>query len=93
MLKNGKMLVKYKRKRNRVPIATIVAIGPGIVGWSICDKHDTFVKSVGIDIAFSRAQDLNRMSRREALEYYLNSPETLKNSIIDMYARSYAYFE
>ena len=50
------MLVKYLRDANRRPFGTIVALGPGKIGVSLCSPRDNFSKFLGIRIASGRAE-------------------------------------
>ena len=50
------MLVKHLRDADRVPFATVVAIGRDMVGVSICCPKDKFNKKRGIAIAQGRAE-------------------------------------
>lgn len=52
---NGQVLVQYKRKSNKQLKGVVVAIGAGIIGWSLCDNKDIFKKDKAIDIALRRA--------------------------------------
>lgn len=90
---NGKVLVEYKRDEHRNPCGVLVSIGPGIIGWSLCSKHDTFTKRQALNIALSRASKMEKASRTEKTEYYENMPYSLQQLAIKMIERSYAYFK
>lgn len=48
------MLVKYIRKNGK-PVACVVAIDAGAVGYSCCNPNDNFDKVIGRHIAIGRA--------------------------------------
>lgn len=49
------MLVRYIRDISNRPVACVVAVGPGLVGWSKCHKNDSFSKQRAREIAAGRA--------------------------------------
>ena len=78
----------------------LVAIGPGIIGWSLCNtgagcywKLDVFDKELGLHIALSRAEAVSKMSTIEKAEYYENIPSSLQEKFAEMVDRSYKYFQ
>ena len=78
----------------------LVAIGPGIVGWSLCNTNagyywekDVFDKKLGLHIALSRAETVSKMSGTEKIEYYENVPSSMQEKFAEMVDRSYKYFQ
>ena len=78
----------------------LVAIGPGIIGWSLCNSGakyywelDVFDKKLGLHIALSRAEAASKMSTIEKAEYYDNVPSSMQESFEEMLNRSYRYFQ
>lgn len=82
----------------------VVAIAPGIIGWSLCNKKghydknfnyhepDVFDKAVGIDLALKRAkiaEGLNPMARSA---FYSKIPFSLDELSDEMFLRSHKYF-
>lgn len=62
------MLVSYLRQNGK-PYACIVAVGPGMVGYSVCHHRDVFNKHRAREIAAGRARfpgliDSNEMAKR-----------------------------
>jgi hypothetical protein len=87
------MLVQYKRTKKGNPQGVVVAIAPGIIGWSLCNKKDRFLKEKAIDIAAKRALKalyLDPVSRSE--DYYTKIPFTLSELSLIMLERSEKYF-
>lgn len=82
----------------------LVAIGPGIVGWSMCkeptryfsdlyDDGDKFDKAIGMHIAFSRAIKAKELSTYDREMLYDNVPTTLQPAFAEMVDRSFKYFQ
>lgn len=78
----------------------LVAIGPGIIGWSLCNtgagcywKLDVFDKELGLHIALSRAEAVSKMSAVERTEYYDTVPSSIQEKFAEMVDRSYKYFQ
>ena len=71
----------------------IVSTGPGIIGWSLCDKKDTFDKAAGLNIALTRAKIAARLSLRDRESFYLKVPVTLLDEAEAMMDRSELYFK
>jgi len=90
---NGKVLIEYKRKSRRRPTATMVAIGPGIIGWSICDNRDTFNKKIGLRIALERANKAYEMDLDEFEDYLKAIPSTLQSLAAKIIDRSFLYYK
>ena len=89
----NKVLVQYERNSKRVPKGVIVAIGPGIVGWSLCNKKDTFVRAKGLNIALRRAASIQFATEESKDIFYEKCPETLEESVRKMINRSLIYFK
>ena len=83
----------------------IVAIGEGILGWSMCnttsgwtrlgDFHegDRFDKEKGISIALNRAKYVESLDEETRREYYgQNVPESLLELFVEMDERAVRYF-
>ena len=78
----------------------LVAIGPGIIGWSLCNtgseyywEKDVFDKELGLHIALSRAEAVSKMPVNERIEYYENVPSSMQEKFAEMVDRSYKYFQ
>ena len=77
----------------------LVAIGPGIIGWSLCNfsakywEKEVFDKKLGLHIALNRAEAASKMSTIEKAEYYDNVPSSMQESFEEMLNRSYRYFQ
>jgi hypothetical protein len=69
----------------------VVAIGPGIIGWSLCDKKDTFNKELGLDLALRRARIASNLSFRGRNSLYSKVPFTLNEIFLNMEVRSEKY--
>ena len=87
-------VLTYKKGKKK---GVLVAIGPGIVGWSKCNdawySNDIFDKKLGIHIALSRAAALPKMTLVEKSEYYDSVPRSLQNDFAKMVERSFRYFQ
>ena len=77
-----------------------MAIGPGIIGWSLCNtgsgyywEKDVFDKELGLHIALSRAEAVSKMPVNERIEYYENVPSSMQEKFAEMVDRSYKYFQ
>lgn len=71
----------------------VVAIGNGIIGWSMCDPADVFSKTKGIHIALERANYASTLSVDELTEFYSKVPQSLEVIAIEMLQRSFSYFK
>ena len=80
----------------------LVAIGPGIVGWSLCKDSwsprsyvgpDDFNQQIGMHIALNRALAVQEMGLVEKAEFAAKVPETLKKDYTEMIFRSFRYFK
>lgn len=89
----GKVLVQYLRNSKRQPKGVVVAIGAGIVGWSLCSKHDTYNREHGLMIAHRRAVKARVLTTKELIEYYEKSPDSIKELIGIVGERSFVYFK
>lgn len=58
----NKVILEYYRDSKGNPQGVVVAIGPGILGWSLCSKFDTFTKEQGKNIALHRAVKARNLS-------------------------------
>lgn len=90
-------VLTYKKGEKK---GVLVAIGPGIIGWSLCNnnaefywKRDVFDKELGLHIALSRAEAVSKMSVNERIEYYENVPSSMQEKFAEMADRSYKYFQ
>ena len=86
----------------------LVAIGPGIIGWSLCNtkEHDleiipgveitvpgdVFDKEKGLSIALMRADIASTLSSKERKSFYQKVPFTLSNLFESVDERSERYF-
>ncbi len=55
MSKTRKMLIQHVRDANRIPFATIVALSPTQISFTICSHKDRFNKKFGTNVAAKRA--------------------------------------
>ena len=78
----------------KTAIGVVVAIGPSIMGWSLCDKKDTFNKAKALELALLRA-DVVACIPEEALEdFYLHAvPFSLGDLLLRVNERSLKYFK
>lgn len=70
-------------------IGVIVAIGPGEIGWSLCNPLDKFDKKYGKQVAVARAEGY----RENYEELLAKAPEKIREEIKCMYNRSLNYFK
>ena len=77
----------------------VVAIAPGIIGWSLCNTKDTwfnkadvFNKKVGISMALKRAQIAQGLSSEGRASFYQKIPFSIAELAESMHARSFQYF-
>lgn len=89
----NKVLVEYERDSNRVPKGIVVAIAPGIVGWALCNKKDTFNKAHGLNIALRRALAVKFEDKAIQEKYYEKCPFTLQALLQKMIDRSKIYYK
>lgn len=93
-MNNENVLIEYKRKGHRVPVGVVIAIGPNILGWSLCNKRDVFTKRMAVEMALNRAKFVTTLSNEEKQEYYqITLPQTLKKLGNKMIERSYKYYK
>lgn len=90
---NGKVLVEYKRDKNRTPYGVVVAIGPDMVGWSLCNKKDKFTKAEGLHFALYRALAIKECTVNYKIRAYEDCPTTLRKQFDRMIERSLLYFK
>ncbi|HDZ26826.1 MAG TPA: hypothetical protein ENH65_10005 [Candidatus Aminicenantes bacterium] len=62
------MRVKLLKDKRNQPIGCVVVLSGGQMGWSLCNKKDFFVESLGIEIAAGRALCGTRMDTPNKLE-------------------------
>lgn len=70
----------------------VVAIGPNIIGWSLCDKKDKFDIEFGINLALKRAKIAETLSFRNRGRFYSTIPTTMLEEFKRMDDRSEKYF-
>ena len=70
------------------PRGVMMALENGIIGWSLCNKLDTFNREKGLDIAYRRA-----LKSMEDPEYDLKVPQSLQNLAEEMLCRSSIYYK
>lgn len=90
------MLVSYVRDANRVPYATIVAVGPGKVGVAICNpKKDRFEKTEGRDRAAGRASTWGPLATNVHVSSLLDMDRRheVRRAVDAMRERSRKYFQ
>lgn len=71
----------------------VVAIGNGIIGWSLCNSEDEFDKAKGLDLALKRAKIAAQLNYRERRSFYQKVPFSLKELFDTMDIRSQKYFQ
>lgn len=82
----------------------LVAIGPGIIGWSLCNvkpgwtngiyhEGDKFDKAKGIDLALRRAKIAQSLDLFGKTSFYQKVPFTLQEEFDKMIDRSFSYFQ
>lgn len=59
---DNKVILEYYRDNQGNPRGVVVAIGPGIIGWSLCSKYDVFTKEQAKNIALHRAVKAQTLS-------------------------------
>lgn len=74
-------------------IGVVVAIGDGILGWSLCNSKDEFDKEKGLSIALSRAHYAGSLSIRGREELYQKVPFSMEKLFSKMSERSSRYFK
>ena len=89
------VLIEYKRDLKGNYKGVVVAIGPDIIGWSLCNPKDTFEKRVGLSLALGRAikAALMPLTDTKRLAFYETCPFTLNDIFDRMTVRSVAYFQ
>ena len=76
------------------PYGVVVAIGPSIMGWSLCNKLDKFDKSKALELAINRAKLISYVDSFDLENLYTNEvPFTLSDLILKMNDRSIKYFK
>ena len=70
----------------------VVAIGPNIIGWALCDKKDKFSYEFGMDLALRRALIAQKLSYRNRGNFYATIPTTMLEYFKRMDDRSEKYF-
>lgn len=118
--KPDKLVAKINMKKdvdgNPVPVpclevkkgekkGVLVAIGPGIIGWSKCNTSegynaygeyhyaDDFDRARGLDIALGRAQRAALLDPTEREMFYSKVPHSMEEAFEEIKGRSYAYFQ
>lgn len=71
----------------------VVAIAPGIIGWSLCSKKDSFDREKGIGIALGRALTALAMDDNDREDFYMEVPDSLVDIFNDMIERAEKYFQ
>lgn len=74
-------------------LGVVVAIAPGIIGWSLCKKQDKFNKEKAIHIALGRALVAENSFTLEREKFYKNIPFSLRPLADDMKLRSEKYYK
>lgn len=88
-----KVLVEYKRNKKGNPIGVVVAIGADQLGWSLCNKKDTFSKAYGMNIALRRAISVKDSTIAYRIKTYEKCPFTLEEQFERVLNRSLLYFK
>jgi len=74
------------------PIGVVIAIAPGVIGWSLCNNDDVFSKEKAIDLALSRAFLAENMNHEVRNKFYAKIPRSLDKLFAKMDERSQLYF-
>lgn len=92
------MLVEHVRDEFHNPVATVVAIGPGRLGVSVCNPKDRFNKRMGVKIAAGRAAinvGIDLPNNRYVLVFDTYEPlsDVVESAINRMHTRSLKYYK
>ena len=87
------VLIEYKRKGFKRVSGIMVAIGPGIIGWSLCRYPDVFNKQKGFEIALGRAKRAAELALEDGGSYYEKIPFSMIDLAEKMRDRSIKYFK
>ena len=83
--------------QSKKPYGIVIATGPSIIGWALCDKHDKFNKKEALKIALIRADMVSNFEflASDLLEdFYQNAiPFSLSELAERMNERSIKYFQ
>lgn len=74
-------------------VGVVVAIGDGVLGWSLCNSKDEFDKEKGLSIALHRAHYAGSLSIRGREEIYQKVPDSLIELFKKVNERSSRYFK
>ena len=74
-------------------VGVVVAIGDGVLGWSLCNSKDEFDKEKGLSIALHRAHYAGSLSIRGREEIYQKVPDSLIELFEKVNERSSRYFK
>lgn len=85
-----KPILTYEKGKK---IGIVVAIGPGIIGWSKCMSIDTYDNKLGLHIALKRAMKALTLTYSERIEFIDSAPLSIQEDITKMLERSYKYFQ
>ena len=83
----------YVQKITGKRIGVVVAIGDGVLGWSLCNSKDEFNKEKGVSIALHRAHYAGSLSIRGREEIYQKVPDSLIELFEKVSERSSRYFK
>lgn len=76
------------------PYGVVVAIGPSIMGWSLCNKKDKFDRVKALELAEARAKLISYVDAEDLENLYAEEvPFTLSELILKMNDRSIKYFK
>jgi hypothetical protein len=83
-----------KINKDKFPVGVVIAIGPSVMGWALCDKKDKFNKEKALELALGRA-DLVACIEEDSLEnFYLQAvPFSLGDLLLKMNERSLKYYK
>lgn len=62
------MRIKLLKDKRNHPVGCVVILAGGNMGWSLCNRKDEFVESLGIEIAAGRALCGTRMETPDKLQ-------------------------
>lgn len=79
----------YLKEIGGNPIGVVISPEKGKVGWSLCNKKDTFNKEIGKKIALNRADFYG-----SNIEWIMKIvPKSIIDDVIEMYERSEKYYK
>jgi len=88
---DGIPVAQLTKVRGKI-FGVMVAIGPDVIGWSLCDPRDDFDRAKGITIALGRALTARNLSFRQRQLFYNKVPHSQRFLLEKMKRRSERFF-